>query len=145
MTRTVYILNGPNLNLLGQRKPEVYGAETLADVEKRCRALGDELGLTVACYQSNAEHELISWIQEARTAAAAIVINPAAYSHTSVAIHDALEMCDIPVLEVHISNIHAREEFRHLSYVSRVASGIIAGCGTDGYLLALRRAAALID
>lgn len=144
MTRTVLILNGPNLNLLGQRQPEVYGHETLADVETRCAALACELGLGLRFRQSNHEGELVDWIQQARADAAGIVINPAAYSHSSVAILDALNAYDGPVIEVHISNIHRREAFRHHSFVSARADGVIAGCGTDGYLLALRRLASIL-
>ena len=139
MTRNILILNGPNLNLLGQRQPEIYGHETLADVESRCAALAAELGLVTQFRQSNHEGELIDWIQQARGTAAGIVINPAAYSHSSVAILDALNAYDGPVIEVHISNIHRREVFRHHSFVSTRADGVIAGCGTEGYLLALRR------
>ena len=144
MSRTVYILNGPNLNLLGKREPEIYGRETLADVEAACRALGDELGLLIEFRQSNAEHELIGWIHEAREHAAAIVINPAAFTHTSVAIMDALNACKCPVIEVHISNVHRREAFRHHSYVSLTATAVMAGFGTHGYQLALRHVARLI-
>jgi 3-dehydroquinate dehydratase-2 len=144
MATTVYVLNGPNLNLLGKRQPEIYGAETLADVEATCRALGAELGLEVEFRQSNAEHVLIDWIHEARERAQGIVINPAAYTHTSVAILDALNAFDGPVIEVHISNVHRREAFRHHSYVSLRADGVIAGLGTQGYTLALRRIAALV-
>lgn len=144
MSRLVYVLNGPNLNLLGKRQPEIYGAETLADVEASCRSLAAELDLEIRFHQSNAEHEIIDWIHEARETAAAIVINPAAYTHTSVAILDALNTVEFPIIEVHISNIHKRESFRHHSYVSTVASGVIAGFGTQGYLLALRRVAHLI-
>ena len=115
----ITILNGPNLNLIGTRQPEMYGRETLADVEKKCAALAGSLGHEIKLYQSNAEHDLVNWIQEARGEAGAIIINPAAYSHTSVAIYDALLAFEGPVIEVHISNIHAREEFRHHSYVSR--------------------------
>ena len=140
----VYVLNGPNLNLLGKRQPEVYGHETLADVEASCRNAAADLDLDIRFLQSNREYELIDWIQEARDDAAAIVINPAAYSHTSVAILDALNMFDGPVLEVHISNIHSREAFRHHSFVSTRANGVIAGFGTQGYVLALQRAATLI-
>ena len=143
MSRLVFVLNGPNLNLLGQRQPEIYGSETLADVERDCRALADELGLALRFHQSNREYELIDWIHEARGVACGIVINPAAFTHTSVAILDALAAFDPPILEVHISNVHRREAFRHHSYVSAVASGVIAGCGTQGYLLALRRMAEL--
>lgn len=145
MNRTVFVLNGPNLNLLGKRQPEIYGRETLADVEAACRALADALGLTIRFHQSNAEHVLIDWIHEARETAAAIVINPAAFTHTSVAILDALKACDFPIFEVHISNVHQREAFRHHSYVSTRADGVIAGFGTEGYRLALRRVASLLD
>ncbi len=145
MSRLIYILNGPNLNLLGQREPEIYGHETLGDVEDNCAALAGELGLEIRFHQSNAEHHLIDWIHEARGTAGGIIINPGAYSHTSIAIHDALKACDLPVMEVHISNIHARESFRHHSYVSLVATGILAGLGTQGYLLALQRLARLFD
>ena len=145
MSRLVYVLNGPNLNLLGQRQPHIYGHETLADVERDCRTLGTELGLDVRFHQSNREYELIDWVHEARAEAVGIVINPAAFTHTSVALLDALNTFDNPVIEVHISNIHKREAFRHLSYVSMRADGIIAGLGTQGYLLALRRVAALAD
>jgi len=140
----VLILNGPNLNLLGQRQPEVYGHETLADVEAACATLAATLGLTLGCRQSNHEGALVDLIQTARTTAQGIVINPGAYSHTSVAILDALNAFDGPVLEVHISNIHKREAFRHHSYVSGRAEGVIAGFGTEGYLLALRRMATLL-
>jgi 3-dehydroquinate dehydratase-2 len=144
MAQTVYVLNGPNLNLLGKRQPEIYGAETLADVEATCRALGAEFGLEVEFRQSNAEHVLIDWIHEAREKARGIVINPGAYTHTSVAILDALNAFEGPVIEVHISNVHRREAFRHHSYVSLRADGVIAGLGTQGYTLALRRIAALV-
>lgn len=144
MPHLVDVLNGPNLNLLGQRQPEIYGRETLADVERNCCAVAATLGLEIRFRQSNAEHELVGWIQDARTEAAGIIINPAAYSHTSVAILDALSACDFPVIEVHISNIHRREAFRHHSFVSARADGVIVGCGTQGYDLALRRIATLI-
>ena len=145
MSRIVYVLNGPNLNLLGKRQPAIYGHETLADVEASCRRLGAELGLEIEFRQSNAEAQLIDWIHEARERAAGIAINPAAYTHTSVAILDALSACEFPIIEVHISNVHRRESFRHHSYVSLAASGVIAGCGTQGYLFALQRLARLID
>jgi 3-dehydroquinate dehydratase-2 len=144
MTETIYVLNGPNLNLLGKRQPEIYGRETLADVEADCVRLASELGLAVRFLQSNAEHQLIDWIHEARDEAAGIVINPAAYTHTSVAILDALNAFEGPVIEVHISNVHRREAFRHHSYVSLRADGVIAGLGPLGYQLALRRLAALL-
>ena len=145
MSRLVFVLNGPNLNLLGKRQPEIYGHETLADVERDCRALAGELGLELRFHQSNREYELIDWIHEARDIAGGLVINPAAFTHTSVAILDALNTFDSPVIEIHISNVHKREEFRHKSFVSSRADGVIAGCGTLGYQLALRRVAALID
>lgn len=142
--KNVLILNGPNLNLLGQRQPEIYGATTLGDVEKACRALGHKMGLDVAFFQSNHEGALIDAIHHAREATGGIVINPGGFSHTSVAILDALHAFDGPVIEVHISNIHKREPFRHHSYVSSRADGVIAGLGTDGYLAALRRMATLL-
>ena len=144
MNPTVYVLNGPNLNLLGKRQPQIYGAETLADVEAECRRVGAEFGLEIVFHQSNREYEIIEWIHEARETAKGIVINPAAFTHTSVAILDALNAFDGPILEVHISNVHKREPFRHHSYVSGVASGVIAGFGTQGYLLALQRMARLV-
>ena len=137
MAKRVLVLNGPNLNLLGTREPDIYGAETLQDVEALCQRTGEEFGLTVVFRQSNHEGELITWIHEARQTADAIVINPAGYSHTSVAIHDALKGAGLPVVEVHISNIHQRESFRHHSYVSAVAFGVICGFGVNGYRMAL--------
>ena len=145
MSRLVYVLNGPNLNLLGKRQPHIYGHETLADVEKDCRAVAKELKLELRFHQSNREYEIIDWIHEARETAGGIVINPAAFTHTSVAILDALSSCEFPIIEVHISNVHKREAFRQHSYVSGVASGVIAGFGTQGYSLAIRRMARLID
>jgi 3-dehydroquinate dehydratase-2 len=144
MRPRVLVVNGPNLNLLGKRQPEVYGHETLADVEEACRALGTDLGLEVACHQSNSEGAIVDALHAARETAAAVVINPGAYSHTSIAILDALNAFDGVVMEVHISNIHKREAFRHHSYVSLRADGIVVGCGTEGYLLALRRVASLV-
>ena len=144
MTKPVYVLNGPNLNLLGQRQPEIYGRETLQDVAQAVSDLADELGISVRCLQSNHEGQLVDWIQEARAQGAGIIINPGAYSHTSIAILDALNAFDGPVIEVHISNIHKREAFRQHSYVSLRADGVIVGCGTDGYLLALRRVVRLL-
>ncbi|NPV24546.1 MULTISPECIES: type II 3-dehydroquinate dehydratase [Bradyrhizobium] len=145
MSRLVYVLNGPNLNLLGKRQPHIYGHETLADVERDCRALAAELGLEIRFHQSNREYELIDWIHEARETAGGIVINPGAFTHTSVAILDALNAFDGTVIEVHISNVHKREEFRHHSFVSKRADGVMAGFGTQGYQLALRRVARLLD
>ena len=144
MTRMIHVLNGPNLNLLGLRQPEIYGRETLEDVAAKVSDLGEELGLRVKALQSNHEGQLVDWIHEARGTSAGIIINPGAYSHTSVAILDALNAYEGPVIEVHISNIHKREAFRHHSYVSARADGVIAGCGTEGYLLALRRIASLL-
>ncbi|MBS0565716.1 MAG: type II 3-dehydroquinate dehydratase [Proteobacteria bacterium] len=142
--KPILVLNGPNLNLLGQREPEIYGRETLADVEELCRAAAARLGHSALCRQSNREYELIDWIQAARGEAAAIVINPGAFSHTSVAILDALNAFAGPVIEVHISNIHRREAFRHHSYVSARADAVIAGAGVQGYEFAIARAAALV-
>ena len=140
----IYVLNGPNLNLLGKRQPDIYGHETLATVEADCRQAAAEFGHTIRFEQSNREYEIIDWIHAARDEAAAIVINPAAFTHTSVAILDALNTFDNPVIEVHISNVHKREEFRHHSYVSLRADGVIAGLGTQGYQLAIRRIATLL-
>jgi 3-dehydroquinate dehydratase II len=144
MTHTILILNGPNLNLLGTRQPEVYGATTLPEVEEGSRVLAAQLGLAADCRQSNHEGQLVDWIQQARGMAAGIIINPGAYSHTSVAILDALNAYDGPVIEVHISNIHKREAFRHHSYVSARADGVIAGCGVEGYSLAILRLASVL-
>lgn len=144
MSRLVYVLNGPNLNLLGKRQPEIYGTETLADVERDCRKLATELKLDVEFRQTNREYEIIDWTHEARERAAAIVINPGGFTHTSVAILDALNAYDGIVIETHISQVHKREEFRRHSYVSLRADGVIAGFGTQGYQLALRRVAHLI-
>jgi 3-dehydroquinate dehydratase-2 len=145
MSRIVYVLNGPNLNLLGKREPEIYGHETLADVEAECRRVAGQHRLEIEFRQSNAEFQIIDWIHEARERAGGMVINPAAFTHTSVAILDALSACAFPIIEVHISNIHKREPFRHHSYVSSVASGVIAGFGTQGYGFAVGRLARLID
>jgi 3-dehydroquinate dehydratase-2 len=141
---SVLVLNGPNLNLLGTREPTIYGAETLDDVAKLCRDAGERLGLSIEFCQSNAEHQLIDWLHAARTKVDGIVINPAAYTHTSVAIADALIAIEKPVVEVHISNVHRREAFRHHSYVSAVADAIIVGCGTQGYVFALERMANIL-
>lgn len=142
--KPIHILNGPNLNLLGLRQPEIYGRETLADVAARCEALAAELGAEVVFRQSNHEGAIVEMIHEAREVASAIIINPAAYTHTSVAILDALNAFEGPVFEVHISNVHKRESFRHHSYVSLRADGVMAGFGTEGYLLALRRAVSVL-
>jgi 3-dehydroquinate dehydratase-2 len=143
MVSSVLVLNGPNLNLLGRRDPEVYGTATLADVEKLCREEAEALGLEVECCQSNHEGELVDAIHGAFAAGQAVIGNFGAYTHTSVAIMDALAVLTTPVIEVHISNIHAREEFRHHSYVSRVADAVIVGAGIHGYALALRHVAHL--
>lgn len=134
----IYVLNGPNLNLLGTRQPEIYGQETLEDVKRLCISTGRDAGVEIRFHQSNHEGALVDLIHEARSQAAGIVINPAAYTHTSVAIRDALAACSCPVIEVHLSNVHRREPFRHHSFVSGVATGVIAGLGTEGYAAALR-------
>lgn len=140
--KQILLLNGPNLNLLGTRQPEVYGHTTIADVERDAVVLGAELGFEVVCKQSNYEGQLVEWIQEARGIASGIVINPAAYTHTSVAILDALNMFEGPVVEIHISDIHEREEFRHHSYIAFRADASVIGRGVDGYAIALREVAA---
>lgn len=134
----VLVLNGPNLNMLGVREPKTYGKDTLKDVEAFCRQAADFLDLTVDCRQSNLEGELVTWIQESRNNHSGIVINAGGYSHSSVAILDALLLSEKPIIEVHISNIYAREEFRHHSLISKAAKGIICGLGIDGYALALQ-------
>lgn len=144
MSKTIYLLNGPNLNLLGKRQPEIYGRDTLADVGTLCEAVGREFGLAVRLLQSNWEGQIVDWIHEAREGAAGIIINPGALSHTSVAVLDALNAFDGPVLEVHVSNIHKRESFRHNSYISLRADGVIAGFGVEGYALAMRRMGGLV-
>jgi 3-dehydroquinate dehydratase-2 len=144
-SKTIYVLNGPNLNLLGTREPEKYGRATLADVERLCRETAKRFGLSVEFRQSNHEGAIVDWIQEAaREKAAGIVLNPAAYTTTSVAILDAIIAAAIPVIEVHITNIHARESFRHDSYVSRVARAVICGFGVGGYTLAISGLAAMV-
>jgi len=140
----VLVVNGPNLNLLGTREPGVYGRLTLAEIEKRMQALGLELGLTVSFVQSNSEGALVDAVQSAAGSAAAIIVNPAAYTHTSVALRDALAAVGLPAVEVHLSNVHAREEFRRVSLTAPVCRGVIAGFGPEGYLLALRAVAALL-
>ncbi len=134
----IHVLNGPNLNTLGNRKPEIYGYTTLADVERNVRARAQTYGLDVVFEQSNYEGQLVDWIQRARTEACGIVINPAALTHYSVALHDALEMCEMPIVEVHISNVHRREAFRHTSFVSPQATAVIAGAGVLGYELGVQ-------
>jgi 3-dehydroquinate dehydratase-2 len=141
-TRKILVLNGPNLNLLGKRQPEIYGKATLADIEKEVRDLADELGVAVDFRQSNSEAELVTWIQETSGRFDALVINPAAYTHTSLAMRDAISAVGIPTVEVHLSNIHKREPFRHHSYIAEVAIGQIAGFGVMSYLIGLRAAVA---
>lgn len=138
----VHVLNGPNLGRLGTRQPEVYGTTTYADLVELCQRTGRELGLEVVVRQTDAEHELLGWLHEAADLGAAVVLNPAAWSHYSVAVRDACALLRAPLVEVHISNIHAREPFRHQSVVSAVATGVICGLGVDGYRLALHHLAA---
>jgi 3-dehydroquinate dehydratase-2 len=146
MATTIYVLNGPNLNLLGTREPEVYGRATLKDVEAMCRDAGKRHGFEIVFHQSNHEGALVDWIQEARAkGAAGIVINPAAYTHTSVAILDALLAVNIPTIEVHISNVHARDAFRRHSYISPAAKAVICGFGVNGYVLAIDGLAAMLQ
>jgi 3-dehydroquinate dehydratase-2 len=136
-TSLIMVLNGPNLNMLGTREPEIYGSGTLDELETLCAETAEGLGVAIDFRQSNLEGELITWVQEARTHAAGLIINPAGYSHSSIALMDAISALDIPVIEVHLSNIHKRETFRHLSYVSLAADGVICGLGFAGYRLAL--------
>ena len=143
MTSLVYILNGPNLNMLGKREPEIYGPASLDDIERDCEADGKRLGLSVDFRQTNREGELVDWIQEAGDKAHALIINAGAYSHTSVALLDALKAIDMPVIEVHLSNIYQREAFRHVSYISPAAQGVICGFGPISYRLALEATAQL--
>ena len=145
MPRKVFVLNGPNLNALGKREPGLYGGKTLSDIEDDCRALGKELDFDIDFRQTNHEGVLVDWLHEADEKAVGVVTNPAAYSHTSIALHDAIRAISVPVIEVHISNIHARESFRHTSMVSPVAAGVICGLGPDGYTLALRALAGICD
>lgn len=133
----IFVLNGPNLNLLGQREPELYGHATLDDVEALCAERADQCGVAIEFRQTNHEGELVTWVQEARVMARGIVINPAGFTTTSIALMDALLACDMPIIEVHITNIHRREEFRQHSYVSKAATGVIAGLGITGYALAI--------
>ncbi|MDQ6860057.1 MAG: type II 3-dehydroquinate dehydratase [Verrucomicrobiota bacterium] len=140
----VFILNGPNLDLLGDRQPEIYGRETLEELQANCERRAEELGLRIEFRQTNSEGTLVDHIHDARAAARAIIINPAAYAHTSIAVLDALLACEMPIMEVHISNPATREDFRHIDYTARAATGVINGCGTNGYLLALQQVATLL-
>ncbi len=142
---TVYVFNGPNLNLLGEREPDIYGTTTLADIEAQCRTESEGHGLTLEFRQTNAEHEMVDWIQAARKGAAGIVVNPAAFSYAAYSVLDALKACDCPVIEVHLSNIHRRDEkWRANSIITQVASGIVSGLGSNGYVLAIRHIASLV-
>ena len=145
MTKTVVILNGPNLNRLGTREPDIYGSETIGDLEARCRKRAEAHGLDVDFRQSNHEGELVTWVQQAADSGCGLIVNAAAYSHTSVALHDALKSCHLPVIEVHLSNIFQREAFRHHSYVSNTAQGVICGFGAKGYELAIEAIADLVS
>jgi 3-dehydroquinate dehydratase-2 len=144
MPKPIYVLSGPNLNLLGTREPEIYGRETLEDVRRLCEARARALGAEIVFRQSNHEGELVDWIQEARDKGSAIVLNAAAYTHTSVALHDALKAAELPVVECHLSNPIARESFRHHSYISSVARGVVSGFGAKSYELAVEAAAGLV-
>lgn len=141
----IYVLNGPNLNLLGTREPEIYGAQTLADIEALCAARAAALGHEISFHQTNHEGELVELVQRAGRDGAALVINPAAYGHTSIALHDALKALSIPIVECHLSNLARREAFRHHSYVTSAANGVVAGFGADSYVLAIEATAQLID
>lgn len=143
MAKPIHVLSGPNLNLLGVREPDIYGRDTLADIQARCETLAQGLGFTVVFRQSNHEGQLIDWVQEARTGACALIINPAGYGHTSVALLDALKTLDIPIVECHLSNPAAREAFRRETYVSLAATGIVSGFGAASYELAVQAAAGL--
>ena len=145
MAKPIYILNGPNLNLLGTREPEVYGRESLEDIRARCEKKAKEVGFSLDFRQSNHEGDLVAWIQEARMTASGLMINAGAFTHTSIAMLDALLACQIPSVEVHLSNIFTREPFRHHSYISRAVKGVICGLGPLGYELALEALAATVD
>lgn len=145
MTKPIYVLNGPNLNLLGTREPDIYGHNTLDDVKVACETRAAAFGLDIVFHQSNHEGDLIAWIQEAQTQASAVILNAASYTHTSIGLHDALKTLDVPAIEVHLSNPHKREAFRHHSYVTPVVQGVIAGFAMKSYVLAVEAAAELID
>jgi 3-dehydroquinate dehydratase-2 len=144
MAKPIYILNGPNLNLLGQREPGIYGADSLDDIQNSCSLLASELGHLIEFRQSNHEGKLVDWVQEANSEACGIILNAGAYTHTSIALHDAIKAGSVPVIELHLSNIHAREAFRHKSYIAPVASGVLFGFGANGYGLAIRAMANMI-
>jgi 3-dehydroquinate dehydratase-2 len=144
MAKPVHVLNGPNLNLLGTREVDIYGSETLADIEQRCRAAADRLGLSILFAQTNGEGELVSLVQRAGIEASGLVLNAAAYTHTSLALHDALKMLTVPLVEIHLSNVYKREPIRHKSFVSPLATGVICGFGPLGYELALEAIARLV-
>jgi len=145
MSKPIFILNGPNLNRLGAREPDIYGRATLDDVRTACAAHAAKHGRDIDFRQTNTEGQLVDWVQEAADKAAAVIINPAAYGHTSIALHDALKLVDAPIIEVHLSNIAKRETFRHVSYVSAVADGVIMGVGATGYELAVEAACRLLE
>jgi 3-dehydroquinate dehydratase II len=145
MAKPILVLNGPNLNLLGVREPDVYGTQTLADIEAECRVRADQLGVGLEFRQSNHEGELIDWLHGARTGARAVLLNAGAYTHTSIALHDAIKSIAVPVIEVHLSNPAAREAFRHVSHVATAAKAVVAGFGATGYILALEGAVALTN
>ena len=144
MSKPVLVINGPNLNMLGTREPHIYGSTTLADVEKMCHDRASQVGLTLSCHQSNSEQQIIEWIHGAINGADGIIINPAAFTHTSVAILDALNMVKAPIIELHISNPHKREAFRHHSYITLAATALICGLGVNGYPIAVEAMAGLI-
>jgi 3-dehydroquinate dehydratase II len=144
MTQTVFVLNGPNLNMLGKREPGIYGGKTLATIEMECKDVGKNLGLEVDFRQTNHEGVLVDWLHEADEKAVAVCLNPAAYGHTSIALYDAIRAISVPVIELHLSNIHAREEFRHKTWTAPACKGVICGFGPDSYLLALQAAKTLI-
>lgn len=143
--KPIHVLNGPNLNMLGLREPSVYGSETLKDIEARCEAHAKSLGFPLVFRQSNIEGELVGWIQEARNTASGIALNAGAYTHTSVALHDALRAADVPSVEVHLSNVHKREEFRHHSFIAAAVNGVICGFGSHSYILAIDAIASIVN